>query len=138
LVDGRSQVTDAIADMLTRVRNAYRAKHEDVLIPASRFKLEVAKVLKAEGYIQKYDLVDYKKQGLIRVVLRYAGRKQEPAILGIRRVSRSGLRRYAGRKDIPRVVGGMGTAILTTSQGVMTDREARRRRVGGEVICYVW
>jgi small subunit ribosomal protein S8 len=131
-------VTDPIADMLTRVRNAYRARHQDVLIPASKFKLEIAKILRAEGYIEKYDLMADGKQGTIRIILRYSGRKQEPALLGISRVSGSGLRRYAGRKNIPRVSGGMGTAILTTSQGVMCDRDARRKGVGGEVICYVW
>lgn len=131
-------MTDPIGDMLTRVRNAYRAKHQEVLIPASKLRLEIAKVLKAEGYVDKYELIDDKKQGRIRIVLRYAGPKQQPAMLGIRRVSRPGLRRYCRRSSIPRVAGGMGTAILTTSQGLMTDREARRRRIGGEVICYVW
>lgn len=131
-------MTDPIGDMLARVRNAYRARHPEVLMPASRLRLEIAKILKAEGYIEKYDMADDKKQGMIRIVLRYGGRKQEPAVLGIRRVSRPGLRRYVPRKNIPRVVGGMGTAILTTSHGLMTDREARRRGVGGEVICYVW
>ena len=130
-------VTDSIADMLTRIRNANLARHEHVSIPGSRLKLEIAKVLKAQGYIQKYDLVDDKHQGQIRIHLRY-DENGEPVIAGIRRVSRPGLRVYVDREQIPRVMGGLGVAVLSTSRGVLADREARRRGVGGEVLCYVW
>jgi small subunit ribosomal protein S8 len=130
-------VTDPIADMLTRIRNANQARHEHVSIPASKLKLEIAKVLKAQGYIQKYDLVDDKRHGQIRVHLRY-GQGGEPVIAGIRRVSRPGLRVYVDCDRIPRVMGGLGVAVLSTCRGVVTDREARRRHVGGEVLCYVW
>jgi small subunit ribosomal protein S8 len=130
-------VTDPVADMLTRVRNANLARHEHVSIPASKLKLEIAKVLKAQGYIQKYDLVDDKRYGQIRIHLRY-GQGGDPIIAGIRRVSRPGLRVYVDSEKIPRVLGGLGVAVLSTSRGVLTDREARRRGVGGEVLCYVW
>jgi small subunit ribosomal protein S8 len=130
-------VTDTIADMLTRIRNANLARHEHVAIPASKLKLEIAKVLKAQGYIQKYDLVDDKRHGQIRIHLRY-GQGGDPIIAGIRRVSRPGLRVYVDMEQIPRVLGGLGVAVLSTSRGVLTDREARRRGVGGEVLCYVW
>ncbi len=130
-------VTDPIADMLTRIRNANLARHEHVSIPASKLRLEISKVLKAQGYIQKYDLVDDKRQGQIRIHLRY-GQGSDPVIAGIRRISRPGLRVYSDRERIPRVLGGLGVAVLSTSRGVMTDREARRRGVGGEVLFYVW
>jgi small subunit ribosomal protein S8 len=130
-------VTDPIADMLTRIRNANLARHEHVTIPGSKLKLEIAKVLKAQGYVQKYDLVDDKRQGQIRIHLRY-GPGGDPIITGLRRVSRPGLRVYVDSKEIPRVLGGLGVAVLSTSHGVLTDREARRRHVGGEVLCYVW
>ncbi len=130
-------VTDPIADMLTRIRNASVARHEHVLIPASRLKLEIAKVLKAQGYIQKYDLVDDRRHGRIRVHLRY-GPDGDPVITGLRRISRPGMRVYVDAKQIPRVIGGLGVSVLSTSRGVLTDREARRQGVGGEVICYVW
>jgi small subunit ribosomal protein S8 len=130
-------VTDPIADMLTRIRNANQARHEHVSIPASKLKLEIAKVLKAQGYIQKYDLVDDKRHGQIRVHLRYS-QGGEPIIAGIRRISRPGLRVYVDSERIPRVMGGLGVAVLSTCRGVLADREARRRHVGGEVLCYVW
>ena len=130
-------VTDPVADMLTRIRNANMARHEHVLIPASKLKLEIAKILKAQGYIQKYDLVDDKRQGQIRLHLRYSA-KGDPVIVGLRRVSRPGMRVYVDAKGIPRVMGGLGIAVLSTSHGVFTDREARRRRVGGEVLCHIW
>jgi len=130
-------VTDPIADMLTRIRNANQAHHEHVSIPASKLKLEIAKVLKAQGYIQKYDLVDDKRHGQIRIHLRYS-QGGAPVISGIRRVSRPGLRVYVDSGRIPRVMGGLGVAVLSTGRGVLTDREARRRHVGGEVLCYVW
>jgi small subunit ribosomal protein S8 len=131
-------VTDSIADMLSRIRNANLARHDHAVIPASKLKLEVAKVLKAQGYIQKYDLIDDKRQGQIRVHLRYDQQSGDPVIRGLRRISRPGLRIYVNSKEIPRVLGGLGVAVLSTSQGVLTDREARRRRVGGEVLCHVW
>ena len=130
-------VTDPIADMLTRIRNAALVRHEHTLVPASKLKLEIAKVLKAQGYIQKYDLVDDKRQGQIRVYLRY-GENGKPIITGLKRVSRPGLRVYVDSGKIPRVLGGLGVAVLSTSRGVLTDRDARRRKVGGEVLCYVW
>jgi small subunit ribosomal protein S8 len=129
-------VTDQIADMLTRIRNANLARHDHVLVPASKLKLEVAKILKAQGYIQKYDLIDDKRQGQIRIHLRYVQR--DPVISGLRRISRPGVRIYVNSERIPRVQGGLGIAVLSTSQGVLTDREARRRKIGGEVLCYVW
>jgi small subunit ribosomal protein S8 len=130
-------VSDPIADMLTRIRNANLARHEHVLVPASKLKLEIAKVLKAQGYIQKYDLVDDKRHGQLRVHLRYS-EDRDPVITGLRRISKPGLRTYVDAHHIPRVMGGLGVAVLSTSRGVLTDREARRRRVGGEVLCYVW
>ena len=130
-------VTDSIADMLTRIRNANLARHEHVLIPASKLKLEIAKILKAQGYIQKYDLVDDKRHGQLRLHLRYSAEGQR-VITGLRRVSRPGMRVYVDATRIPRVLGGLGIAVLSTPQGVLTDREARRRRVGGEVLCHIW
>ena len=130
-------VTDPIADMLTRIRNGNLARHDHVLIPASKFKLEIAKALKGQGYIQKYDLIDDKRQGQIRIHLRYTPNRTR-VITGLRRVSRPGMRVYVDAGQVPRVMGGLGVAVLSTSRGVLTDREARRRRVGGEVICYVW
>jgi small subunit ribosomal protein S8 len=130
-------VTDSVADMLTRIRNASLARHEHVTIPASKLKLEIAKVLKAQGYVQKYDLIDDRRHGQIRIHLRYQP-SGDPVITGLRRISRPGLRVYVNAKQIPRVLGGLGVAVLSTSQGVLADREARRRRVGGEVLCHVW
>ncbi len=130
-------VTDQVSDMLTRIRNAALARQDHALIPASKLKLEVAKILKAQGYIQKYDLVDDKRHGQIRIHLRYV-QNREPVIAGLRRISRPGVRIYVDKDHIPRVMGGLGVAVLSTSQGVLTDREARRRGVGGEVLCYVW
>lgn len=129
-------VTDQISDMLTRIRNATLAHHDHVLVPASKLKLEVAKILKAQGYIQKYDLIDDKRQGQIRIHLRYLNR--DSVITGLRRISRPGVRVYVDATRLPRVQGGLGIAILSTSQGVLTDREARRRKIGGEVLCHVW
>jgi len=130
-------VTDQIADMLTRIRNANLVRQEHVLIPASKMKMELAKVLKAQGFIQKYDLVDDKRQGQIRIHLRYLPNRDR-VILGIKRISKPGVRTYVDAEKIPRVMGGLGVAILSTSQGVLTDREARRRHIGGEVLCHVW
>jgi small subunit ribosomal protein S8 len=130
-------VTDPIADLLTRVRNATRANHDHVLVPVSKLKLDLIKVLKAEGYVQKYDLVDDQKHGAIRITLKY-GAKRRPVITGIRRVSRPGRRHYVNTQEIPRIMGGLGTAVLSTPEGLMTDKEARRRHLGGEVLCEVW
>jgi len=130
-------VTDQVSDMLTRLRNANLAHHDHVLVPASKLKLELAKILKAQGYIQKYDLIDDKRQGQIRIHLRYTPTRAA-VITGLRRVSKPGVRVYVDARRLPRVMGGLGVAVLSTSQGVVTDREARRRRIGGEVLCYVW
>lgn len=129
-------VTDPIADMLVRIRNATTARKESVAVPLSRVKLEISKILKAEGFIADFE-VDRKVPEAIRVHLRYDTRKQG-IITGLRRISRPGLRIYARRAELPRVRGGLGIAILSTSRGIMTDREARKTGVGGEVLCYVW
>lgn len=130
-------ITDSIADMLTRLRNANSAKHDHVVVPASRLKLEIAKILKAEGYITDVTVMERQPQNHLRLQLRYGPRRQQ-ILTGIRRVSRPGLRIYAKRSAVPQVRGGLGVAILSTSRGLMTDKEARRAGVGGEVICYVW
>jgi small subunit ribosomal protein S8 len=130
-------VTDSIADMLTRLRNANSAKHDHVLIPASRLKLEIARILKSEGYLADVQVIERQPQPQLRLQLRYGPRRQQ-VVSGIRRVSRPGLRIYAKRHAVPRVRGGLGVAILSTSRGLMTDREARRLGVGGEVLCYIW
>ena len=129
--------TDPIADMLTRIRNACGAHHDQVEIPASRLKLEIAKILRAEGYIQKYELREDKKQGVLVVTLKY-GAGRAAAIAGLRRVSSPGRRVYVGAGRVPRVMGGLGTVVVSTPKGPMTGREARRQRVGGEVLLYVW
>jgi small subunit ribosomal protein S8 len=129
--------TDPIGDMLTRIRNASRARHEKVLIPASRLKMRIAEVLKDEGFIKDYVLHEDAVQGAITVLLKYTS-DREPAISDIKRVSKPGLRRYVPTDSIPRVLNGMGIAILSTSKGVMVDREARKQKVGGELICTVW
>ncbi len=130
-------VTDSIADMLTRLRNANAAKHDNVLIPTSRMKLEIARILKAERFIADFQVVERQPQSQLRLLLRY-GPKRQQILIGIRRVSRPGLRIYAKRLAVPRVRGGLGVAILSTSRGIMTDKEARQTGLGGEVICYVW
>lgn len=129
-------VTDPIADMLTRIRNAVMAGHEDVLVPASRMKLSVARTLKEEGFIQDYETLKGKLQAMIRIRLKYIDKR--PALLGLERVSKPGLRVYVGSREIPRVYGGLGIAILSTSKGIMTGQEAWRQRLGGELLCYVW
>ena len=130
--------TDPIGDMLTRIRNASSARHEKVLVPASNLKARIAEVLKAEGFIQDFVLhKDDRHQGAITILLKY-GQDREPAISDIKRVSKPGLRRYVDTGEIPRVLNGMGIAILSTSKGVMVDREARKQKVGGELICTVW
>lgn len=130
-------VTDPIADTLTRIRNASSAKHDHVDVPASRLKMEIAKILKDEGFISDWHRIERGPQGVLRITLKYGPRKEE-TLSGLRRVSRPGLRMYASRAEIPRIRGGLGVVILSTSRGVMTDRQARRLGVGGEVLCYVW
>lgn len=131
------QITDAIADMLTRIRNAGSAKHESVDIPASNMKRSIAKILLEEGYIKNIEEVNDGKQGVIRVSLKYTGNKQK-VITGIKRISKPGLRVYAGKDELPKVLGGLGVAILSTSKGIMTDRKARTEGVGGEVLAFIW
>jgi len=129
--------SDPIADMLTRIRNAQRAGLEDVSMPSSRLKAEVARIFKAEGYILDFKVEGDVKKSLV-IELKYSDQDSEPAIRGLRRESKPGLRRFCGWKDIPRVLGGLGTAVLSTSQGVMSGREARRRKIGGELLCSIW
>lgn len=131
------QITDAIADMLTRIRNASSAKHESVDIPASNLKASIAKILLEEGYIKNIEQVEDGKQGMIRVSLKYTGNKQN-VITGIKRISKPGLRVYAGKDELPKVLGGLGVAILSTSKGIMTDKKARVEGVGGEVLAFIW
>ena len=131
------QITDAIADMLTRIRNASSAKHETVDIPASNLKNSIAKILLEEGYIKNIEQVEDGKQGMIRVSLKYAGNKQN-VITGIKRISKPGLRVYAGKDELPKVLGGLGVAVLSTSKGIMTDKKARIEGVGGEVLAFIW
>jgi small subunit ribosomal protein S8 len=130
-------MTDPIADMLTRIRNANQMKHETVEMPASKLKSEILAVLKSEGYITDYKLVADGVQGTIRVTLKYLQNK-ERAVRGLKKISKPGLRVYAKNDELPRVLNGLGIAIVSTSQGIMTDREARKKQVGGEVIAYVW
>ena len=129
--------TDPIADMLTRIRNASRAEHEKVDIPASRLKVRVAEILKHEGFIKNFRLLEDTKQGMLRVYLKY-GAANEKMITGLVRVSTPGRRIYVTRDRIPSILGGMGMALLSTSRGVVTDRDARKQKVGGEVLAYVW
>ena len=131
-------MSDPIADMLTRIRNANTAKHDTVDVPSSKMKLAIADILVDEGYIQKYDLVDDGNFKTIRVTLKYGADKNEKIITGIKRISKPGLRVYAGKDEIPSVLGGLGIAILSTNQGIVTDKEARKLQVGGEVLAFVW
>jgi small subunit ribosomal protein S8 len=128
---------DVIGDMLTRIRNANMAHHEKVDIPASKLKVEIARILKKEKFIREYELIENHKQGILRVYLKYGSRK-ERVIGNLKRVSKPGLRIYAKKDEIPSVMGGLGVAIISTSQGVMSDKECRKRGLGGEVLCYVW
>lgn len=130
-------ITDPIADMLTRIRNANSAKHDQVHIPASNMKKAIAEILLEEGYIKNYQIIDDGTQGVIRITLKYLGNK-EKVITGLRRVSKPGLRVYVGADELPRVLKGLGIAIISTSQGVMTDKKARTAHVGGEVLAFVW
>ncbi len=130
-------MTDPIADMLTRIRNANMAKQEKVDIPSSNLKLELARVLKEEGYIKNFKLLKDRKQGIVRVYMKYSPDELR-VINGLKRVSSPGNRVYVGADEIPRVMGGLGVAILSTSKGVMADRESRTKNIGGEVLCYIW
>ena len=130
-------ITDPIADMLTRIRNASNAKHESVDVPASNMKKSIAQILLDEGYIKNFQIIDDGTQGVIRITLKYAAGKQQ-VITGLRRVSKPGLRVYAGADELPRVLKGLGIAIVSTSKGVMTEKAARAAHVGGEVLAFVW
>ena len=130
-------ITDPIADMLTRIRNANSARHDTVDVPASNMKKSIAQILLDEGYIKSYQIVDDGTQGVIHITLKYLGKKQ-PALSGLKRVSKPGLRIYAGADELPRVLRGLGIAIVSTSKGVMTDKAARAAHVGGEVLAFVW
>ena len=131
------QMSDVIADMLTRIRNASDAKHATVDIPASNMKKSIADILVAEGYVKSYQVIDDGKQGVIRITLKYLAGKQK-VIRGLRRVSKPGLRIYSNCEDMPKVMNGLGIAIVSTSKGIMTDKEARKANVGGEVLAFVW
>ena len=131
-------MTDPIADMLTRIRNANTAKHDTVDVPSSKMKLAIAKILLDEGYIKSYELVENGKFNDIRITLKYGASKNEKIISGLQRISKPGLRIYAGKDELPTVLGGLGIAILSTNQGVITDKEARKLQVGGEVLAFVW
>ena len=131
-------ITDPIADMLTRIRNANNAKHDTVDVPASNMKKSIAQILLDEGYIKNYQLIDAGTQGVIRITLKYNQPNKEKVITGLRRVSKPGLRMYAGADELPRVIKGLGIAIVSTSKGVMTDKKAREAHVGGEVLAFVW
>ena len=131
------QITDTIADMLTRIRNANSAKHPTVDVPASNMKKQTAQILVDEGYIKSFRVIDDDKQGVIRITLKYTENKSQ-VITGLRRVSKPGLRIYSNSKDMPKVMKGLGIAIVSTSKGIMTDREARKNNVGGEVLAFVW
>jgi small subunit ribosomal protein S8 len=131
-------MSDPIADMLTRIRNANIAKHDTVIIPASKMKVSIADILQKEGYVKSYEVIEDGHVKNIRIQLKYGKDKTEKIITGIKRISKPGLRVYAGQNDVPRVLGGLGTAIISTNKGVITDREARSLNVGGEVIAFIW
>jgi len=129
-------VTDPIADLLTRVRNAAMARHDSVMVPASKMKIAVVKILKDEGFVSDFSIIKGEPQRMIKITLKYIDK--QPAFVGLERVSKPGLRVYNGKKEIPRVYGGLGIAILSTSKGVMTGQEAWKKNLGGEILCYVW
>ena len=131
-------MSDPIADMLTRIRNANTAKHDPVDVPSSKMKLAIADILVKEGYVEKYDIVENGAFNNIRITLKYGADKNEKIISGIKKISKPGLRVYANKENLPKVLGGLGIAILSTNQGVITDKEARRLGVGGEVLAFVW
>ena len=130
-------MTDPIADMLTRIRNANVVKHETVDVPASNMKKELARILLEEGFVRGYDVIEDGKQGIIRIQLKY-GQSGERVISGLNRISKPGMRVYAAKQEIPRVLNGLGISVISTSKGILTDKQARKENVGGEVICYVW
>jgi len=130
-------MSDPVADMLTRIRNANLVRHEKVEMPASKVKKQIAEILKREGFIRDAEYIEDNKQGIIRIFLKY-GPNQERVITGLKRISKPGLRVYTKSTEVPRVLGGLGVAIISTSQGIMTDKEARQVKSGGEVVCYVW
>ena len=130
-------MTDPIADFLTRIRNANMVRHESLEVPASKTKLEIANILKAEGFIKNFDYTSDDKQGVIRVFLKY-GKNNERVITGLKRISKPGLRVYAKTGEVPKVLNGLGIAIVSTSEGVITDKEARAKNIGGEILAYVW
>ncbi len=130
-------MTDPIADMLTRVRNANTVRHEKLDIPASKVKTEIADILKREGYVRNYEVIEDNKQGILRIFMKY-GNNDERVITGLKRISKPGLRVYAKADEVPRVLNGLGTAIVSTSKGVLSDKEARQQAVGGEVLAYIW
>ena len=130
-------MTDPIADMLTRIRNANTVGHETVEIPASKMKKAIAEILKEEGYIEDFEVIEDDKQGIIKVTMKY-GANKEKVISGIKKISKPGLKVYAKANEVPKVLGGLGIAIISTSKGIVSDKEARKLGVGGEVICYVW
>ena len=130
-------MTDPIADMLTRIRNANTVKHETVDVPASNIKKEIARILLEEGFVRGYDVIEDGKQGIIRIQLKY-GQAGERVISGLKRISKPGMRVYADKHEVPRVLNGLGISIISTSKGILTDKQARKANVGGEVICYVW
>ena len=131
-------MTDPIADMLTRIRNANTVGHETVEIPSSKMKVSIAEILKAEGFITDFEVIEDGKQGIIKVTMKYGATKKEKVINGIKKISKPGLKVYAKANEVPKVFGGLGIAILSTSNGIISDKEARKLGVGGEVICYVW
>lgn len=131
------QITDTIADLLTRIRNASSAKHDTVEIPASNMKKSICQILEDEGYIKSYSVAEDGKQGMIKVILKY-GEGKRPVIMGLKRVSKPGLRIYSNAEELPKVMKGLGVAIISTSKGVMTDRQARKENVGGEVLAFIW
>ncbi len=131
-------MSDPIADMLTRIRNANTAKHDTVDVPSSKMKLAIAEILFNEGYIKKYDVIEDGNFKTIRITLKYGEDKNEKIISGLKRISKPGLRVYAGKDELPRVLGGLGVAIISTNNGVITDKEARKAGVGGEVLCFIW
>ncbi|AXN39133.1 30S ribosomal protein S8 [Peribacillus sp. NPDC060186] len=130
-------MTDPIADMLTRIRNANMVRHEKLEVPASKIKKEIAEILKREGFVRDFELIEDNKQGIIRIFLKY-GANNERVITGLKRISKPGLRVYAKTGEVPRVLNGLGIAVVSTSHGVLTDKEARSKQVGGEVLAYVW
>lgn len=130
-------MTDPIADFLTRIRNGNMVMHETVEVPSSRMKVSIAEIMKNEGYIKDFEYIEDGKQGIIRVYLKYGGNKTK-VITGIKRISKPGLRVYVKKDEIPKVLGGLGTAVISTSKGLMTDKLARKEGLGGEVVCYIW